>query len=123
MSDKDAHPSKYSELRSNYKYYIDTYNALYQLRTEKEEELNTIYKMIKTELIDSNKYPPQNMIQTILNLVPYNNHYAKSYLFLAKLLSDEYHVKEVSNVTEVSQFMFYKEYGICLLYTSPSPRD
>ncbi|EAX99429.1 hypothetical protein TVAG_408390 [Trichomonas vaginalis G3] len=114
MSDQDAHPNKYSELRSNYKYYIDICNKLYQLKTGKEEELNKIYKMIKTELIDSNKYPPQDMIRAILNLIVYNNHYAKSYLYLAKLISDEYHVKEVNNVILISNFLFYKEYGIKL---------
>ncbi|EAY19380.1 hypothetical protein TVAG_100960 [Trichomonas vaginalis G3] len=114
MSDQDAHPNKYSELRSNYKYYIDICNTLYQLKTEKEEDLNSIFKMIKSELIDSNGYPPQNMIRAILNLVLYNNRYAKSYLSLAKQISDEYHVKEVSNVILISNFLFYKEYGIKL---------
>ncbi|EAX88417.1 hypothetical protein TVAG_231630 [Trichomonas vaginalis G3] len=114
MSDQDAHPNKYSELRSNYKYYIDICNALYQLKTEKEEELNSIFKMIKTELIDSNKYPPQNMIKDVLYIISYNNRYAKSYLYLAKLISDEYHVKEVNIVTHILNFLFYNEYGIKL---------
>ncbi|EAX98945.1 hypothetical protein TVAG_321050 [Trichomonas vaginalis G3] len=112
MSDQNFHPSNYSKLRSTYKYYIDIYNALYQLKKEKEEELNSIYKIIKIELIDSNKYPPQNMIKDILNIIPYNNRFAKSYLTLAKLISDEYHVKEVNSVRNVSKFLFYKEYGI-----------
>ncbi|EAX93805.1 hypothetical protein TVAG_054100 [Trichomonas vaginalis G3] len=55
MSDQDVHPSKYNKLRSICKYCIDSYIALYQLKTENEEELKSIYKMIKTELIDSNK--------------------------------------------------------------------
>ena len=59
MSDQDIHPSEYSKLRSINKYYIDSYNALYQLKMEKEEELNTIYKKIITELIDSKKHPPK----------------------------------------------------------------
>ncbi|EAY17234.1 ankyrin repeat protein, putative [Trichomonas vaginalis G3] len=114
MSEKDVHPNKYSELRSIYKYYIDSYIALYQLKTEKEEDLNSIYKIIKTELIDTNKYSPKSMIKDILNIIPYNNRYAKSYLSLAKLISDEYHVKEANNVIGLSILMFYKEYGIKL---------
>ena len=58
MSKHDIHPNKFSTLRSIYKYYIDSFIALYQLKTEKEEDLNSIYKLIKTELIDSKKYPP-----------------------------------------------------------------
>ena len=80
MSDKDIHPNKFSELRSIYKYYIDSYNALYQLKTENEEDLNSIYKLIKTELIDSKKYPPKRIMGDILNIIPYNNRYTKSYL-------------------------------------------
>ena len=49
-----------------FKYHIDTYNALYQLKTEKEEELKSIYNMIKTELIDSRKYRSQDLIRDVL---------------------------------------------------------
>ena len=55
MSVQSIHPNKFGELRENFKYYIDAYNALYRLKTEIEEELNKIYKMINTELIDSKK--------------------------------------------------------------------
>ncbi|EAY08437.1 hypothetical protein TVAG_354960 [Trichomonas vaginalis G3] len=114
MSSQNVHPSKYSRLRSFYKYYIDIFNTLYQLKKEKEEELNSIYKNIKLKLIDSNKYPPQDMIRDILDIIPYNNRYAKSYLSLAKFISDEYHVKEVNCVIKISNFLFYIEYGINL---------
>ncbi|EAY13721.1 hypothetical protein TVAG_371950 [Trichomonas vaginalis G3] len=114
MSDQDVQPSKYNKLRSIYKYYIDSYFTLYQLKTEKEEELNKIYKMIKTELIDSKKFPPQIIMNDILNIIRYNNRYAKSYLFLAKLIYDEYHVEEVNNLTYLPNVLFYKEYGIKL---------
>ena len=84
---------------------------LYQLKTEKQEELKSIFKMIKTELIDSNKYPPKNIIEDFLNIIPYNNRYTKSYLFLVKLFSDEYLVEEVNNFTFTPSLMFYKEHG------------
>ena len=112
MSDQDVHPNEYSELRNIHKYYIDIYNALYQLKTETEDEFNSIFKMIKTELIDSNKYSPKNIIEDILNIILYNNRYTKSYLSLAKLFSDEYHVEEVNKIIKISNFLFYKEYGI-----------
>ncbi|EAY02942.1 hypothetical protein TVAG_040920 [Trichomonas vaginalis G3] len=114
MSDQINHPKKYSELRNIFKYYIDSYTTLYQLKTENTEELNSIYKMIKTELIDSNKYLPKIIIKDILNIIPYNNRYTKSYLSLAKLIYDDYNVCEVNNVEDVSNFLFYKEYGIKL---------
>ncbi|EAY17208.1 hypothetical protein TVAG_291600 [Trichomonas vaginalis G3] len=114
MSEQDVDPSKYNQLRSICKYYIDSYLALYQLKTEKEEEIKSIYKMIKTELIDSKKYLPTNAIKDILDIIPYNNRYTKSYLYLAKLISDDYHITEVSSVATISNFLFYKEYGIKL---------
>ncbi|EAX90383.1 ankyrin repeat protein, putative [Trichomonas vaginalis G3] len=114
MSDQNIHPNKYSELRNTHKYYIDIYNVLYQLKTEKEEELKSIFKMIKTELIESNKHPPKDIMVDILNIIPYNNRYTKSYLFLAKLFYDEYHVEEVNDLTFTQSILFYKEYGFKL---------
>ncbi|EAX94175.1 hypothetical protein TVAG_315810 [Trichomonas vaginalis G3] len=114
MSEQDTHPNKFNILRSMYKYYIDSYNALYQLKTENEGELNSIYKMIKTELIDSKNYSPQNIIKDILSIIPFNNRYTKSYLTLAKFITDDYQVTEVTKVSVVSNFIFYKEYGIKL---------
>ncbi|EAY04784.1 ankyrin repeat protein, putative [Trichomonas vaginalis G3] len=98
MSEQDILPNKYSELRGIYKSYIDTCNALYQLKTENEEELNSIYKMIKTELIDSKKYHPRNIIYDILKLIEYNNRYKKSYLYLCKLISDDFNIKFIWNL-------------------------
>ena len=114
MSDQDIHTDKFSELRSIYKYHIDSYNALYQLKMENEEELNSIYKMIKTELIDSKKNLPTNVIRDIFRIIPYRNRYTNLYLSLAKLIYDEYHIKNVNEIISISNFLFYSEYGIAL---------
>ena len=74
-----------------------------------------IYKMIKINLIDSEKYLPENIISDILNIIPFNNCFTKYYLKLAKFIYDDYHVKEVRNIQfEITIFLFYKEYGIKL---------
>ena len=65
MSDQDIHQNEFNELRNIFKYHIDSYNALYQLKTENEEELNLIYKKIQTELIDSKKSLPEYIIEDI----------------------------------------------------------
>ncbi|KAI5530243.1 spectrin binding [Trichomonas vaginalis G3] len=70
--------------------------------------------MIKTELIDSKKYLPRDIIEVILHIIPYNIRSTKSYLFLAKLISDDYHVTEVKSIEPISNLLFYKEYGIKL---------
>ncbi|EAY18199.1 hypothetical protein TVAG_122650 [Trichomonas vaginalis G3] len=114
MSDLMDTTSKYDELRGTYKYYIDLYIALFHLKTEKEEELISIYKLIKTELIDSTKYLPKYIMRDILRVILYNNRYAKSYLFLAKLIYDDYHVSEVDNIPFISNYLFNEEYQIKL---------
>ncbi|EAY12885.1 ankyrin repeat protein, putative [Trichomonas vaginalis G3] len=114
MSEQDILPNKYSELRSIGRYYIDCYNVLYQLKTNNEKELNTIYTMIKSDLIDSNKCYPSKVVKDILSIISFRNSYTKSYLKLAKQLSDDYQVKEVIDVPNVSNYLFYKEYGIIL---------
>ncbi|EAY08430.1 hypothetical protein TVAG_354890 [Trichomonas vaginalis G3] len=123
MSEQDIHPNKFIELRSIYKYHIDSYNALYQLKTDKEEELKQIYKKIKTKLIDSKKYTPKRIMEDILNIIPYNNRYSKSYLFLAKFISDDYHVEEAYNAARISIFLFYKQYGIKLAKVDDFEKD
>ncbi|EAY03520.1 hypothetical protein TVAG_368910 [Trichomonas vaginalis G3] len=107
MTDQDIHPYNYSELRSKHKGYIDLYIALYQLKTEDEGDLYEIYNKIKAELIDSKICLLQNIIRDVLDIIPYNNRYARSYLFFAKHISDDYQVKEFNNG-------IYKEYGIKL---------
>ncbi|EAX98868.1 hypothetical protein TVAG_146050 [Trichomonas vaginalis G3] len=114
MSDQDINTNKYFELRSVYACYIDSYNALYQLKTNYVEDLDSIYKMIKTNLIDSNKYPPSKLIRNILNIITYNNRYAKSYLALAKLISDDCQVNEATCINTISNYLFYKQFGIKL---------
>ncbi|EAY20660.1 hypothetical protein TVAG_163560 [Trichomonas vaginalis G3] len=114
MSDQDIDTNEYCELRSIHKHHIDLYNMLYQLNTKNEEELNSIYKMIKTELIESNKHPQKNIIRDILEIITYNNRSTKSYLALAKLISDDYHVTDIQNIPIISNYLFYKEYGIKL---------
>ncbi|EAY19401.1 ankyrin repeat protein, putative [Trichomonas vaginalis G3] len=114
MSDDINNPKKYSELKSIYKYHIDSFTALYQLKTDNDDELNSIYKMIKTNLIDSQNISPKTIAKSILIIIPYNNRYAKSYLKLAKLITDEYQVKEVKPIPDISTYLFNKEYGIIL---------
>ncbi|EAY17887.1 hypothetical protein TVAG_011120 [Trichomonas vaginalis G3] len=106
MIDQDINQSKYNELRNICKYHIDSYNALYQIKSENDEELNTIYNMIKTEMIDSQKHPPLDIIKDILSIIPYNNRYAKSYLYLAKLIFDNCHVKDIDIVEDILDSMF-----------------
>ncbi|EAY16918.1 hypothetical protein TVAG_150690 [Trichomonas vaginalis G3] len=114
MSDQDIDTNKYDKLRSIYKYYIDSHIALYQLKTENVEELASIYELIKTNLIDSKKYQPQHIIISILNIIPYNNRYLKSYLQLAKFVYGDYNVTKVTDISHISNCLFYNEYGISL---------
>ncbi|EAY19002.1 hypothetical protein TVAG_246800 [Trichomonas vaginalis G3] len=114
MSDYDINEDKYSKFQRVCSDCNNLYISLYQLKTENEKELHSIYEKIKTILIDSKKYSPQNIICDILNIIPYKNRYIKSYLELAKFISDDYQVNEVKNIPNISNFMFYNDYGIKL---------
>ncbi|EAY13535.1 ankyrin repeat protein, putative [Trichomonas vaginalis G3] len=70
--------------------------------------------MIKNNLIDSKATSPENILKHILDTIAFNNRYLKSYLALAKLIYDEYHVKDVSDVGIIPRYLFYKEYRINL---------
>ncbi|EAX94535.1 hypothetical protein TVAG_429770 [Trichomonas vaginalis G3] len=123
MSDQDIHTDKYSELRSSHKCYIDIYNALYQLKTENEGELNSIYNLIKKELINSKKDLPQSVMEEILDIIKFNNRYTMSYLFLAKLIFDEYHLEAVTNNRLITDILLYQELGIKLGISIPEYLD
>ncbi|EAY21604.1 ankyrin repeat protein, putative [Trichomonas vaginalis G3] len=114
MSNQTILPTKYDELISIYKYHINIYNALYRLKTGNNEELNSIYKLIKIELIETRKYPPPKIIKDILDIIPYKNRYAKFYLELAKIISTDYDVTKVNSISLISNFLFYNEYRINL---------
>ncbi|EAY13460.1 hypothetical protein TVAG_206280 [Trichomonas vaginalis G3] len=114
MSDDEIYPDQYSELRNICKDYIDLYNSLYQLKTKNEDELNSIFEKIKVVLIDSKQRHPENIIEDIFNIIPYNNRYTKSYLKLAKLISDEYNVERVNNLPDILTFLFHNEYDVQL---------
>ncbi|EAY01415.1 hypothetical protein TVAG_230190 [Trichomonas vaginalis G3] len=115
MKPKYIHPKEYTELRSIYKYYIDTYNVLYQLKTENEEELNSIYKIIKTELIDSRNYSPTSIVKDVFSIIIFNNRYTNSYLTLAKFITDDYHLTQIDDNYFLPYILFYKKYGIKLI--------
>ncbi|EAY19831.1 hypothetical protein TVAG_178750 [Trichomonas vaginalis G3] len=112
--DQKINTKNYFELRRIYSYHIDSFKALYQLKTEDAEELNKIYNMVKTNLIDTKIYFPKTIMRDILNIIQYNNRYAKSYLKLVKRISDEYHEKEVRDVPLIVICLFEKEYGFRL---------
>ncbi|EAY07046.1 hypothetical protein TVAG_311710 [Trichomonas vaginalis G3] len=114
LKPKYIHPKEYTELRSIYKYYIDTYNVLYQLKTENEEELNSIYKIIKTELIDSRVCSPTSIVKDIFRIITFNNRFTNSYLTLAKFITDDYHLTQIDGNGFLPDFLFYKKYRIKL---------
>ncbi|EAX98993.1 hypothetical protein TVAG_432020 [Trichomonas vaginalis G3] len=112
MIDKNLNSFKYDELMSRYQSHVDTYNALYRLKTNNEEDLKEIFHKIKTNLIALHNCSPTDIISDISAMSRYNNRCMKSYIQLVKLIYDEY--KPTEKITTVFPFdyLFYKEYGI-----------
>ncbi|EAY05218.1 hypothetical protein TVAG_473970 [Trichomonas vaginalis G3] len=107
-------PIQLDELMDILKDYIDSFNALYQLKTNNAEERKSIYNMFKTNLLKTKKYLPQTIIAIISRLYTYNNRCIKSYLQLVKQIYDDFHPKIIKNVNVCFEYLFYKEYGILL---------
>ena len=114
MSQPNVLPVKFEEMFDILKGDIDAFNSLYQLKTNNEEELNSIYKVLKTILLESKMCLPQFILERISIIAKYNNLYMKSYLFLAKQIYDYYHPERIRNITPIFDYLFYKEYGIVL---------
>ena len=95
MSENSNPMCKCEEIFEIFKNGIAGWQALYQLITKNEEEINTIYQNIKTNLIDKLKIPSDYVIRSISDLVIYRNRYIKSFLKIAKNIYDDYHLTQV----------------------------
>ncbi|EAY21320.1 hypothetical protein TVAG_166950 [Trichomonas vaginalis G3] len=110
---KDEH-TKYAELLVTYKDYVETFNSLYQLKSENEEEINKLFNMIKTNLIDTKYFGVDQIIKIFSNIIIYRNGYLKSYFALFKKFYEEYHPKQVPGISVIFNYFAYKKYGIVL---------
>ncbi|EAY12899.1 hypothetical protein TVAG_430640 [Trichomonas vaginalis G3] len=113
MSGHSVLPIQFDELKNLLQDDIDSFDALYRLKTHNAEEISSIYKVIKTKLLETKKYSPQTIIYSISALIFNNNGYIKSYLQLVKQIYDDYHPK-ITKVYYTFKYLFYKEYGILL---------
>ena len=104
----------YDGLFPKYKDYIDTFNALYQLKSNDENEINKIYQMIKTNLIDTSLFTPSKIIYKISMIIQFNNCFLQSYWKIIKRIYDEFHPNQIDNIPTHISYFFYKEYGVIL---------
>ncbi|EAX93841.1 hypothetical protein TVAG_177490 [Trichomonas vaginalis G3] len=109
MSNHSAVPIQFNELMDILKDDIEISDALYQLKANSDEELNSIYKGIKTKLLQSKKCLPQSIIKSISIISTYNNRSMKSYLKLAKQIYDDYHPASIIGIQIIFDYLFFKE--------------
>lgn len=74
----------YEKLMPLFKDYNDTFNALYQLKTNREEELNEIVDKIKIHLINTKLFSPSNICMSLFTVMIFRNRYLKSYWTIFK---------------------------------------
>ncbi|EAX88824.1 hypothetical protein TVAG_025920 [Trichomonas vaginalis G3] len=94
--------------------YNDAITAIYRLKTYKEEEIETIYQLIKRNLIETKFFTPSQIIHIIESVSIYNNEYMMSYLILFKRIYDEYNPINLQNIGKIFAYLIYKEYGIII---------
>ena len=111
MLSKFCDHSKHAELLVTYKDYIETFNSLYQLKSENEEEIRKLYNKIKTYLIDTKYFDVAQIITIVSKIIKYRNGYLKSYFTLFKMFYEEYHPKYIHGISQIFDYFVYKEYG------------
>ncbi|EAY20005.1 hypothetical protein TVAG_402610 [Trichomonas vaginalis G3] len=94
--------------------YVNAYDALYKLSSSNEDQIDKIYQDIKINLIETNVFPPSQMLANIIDISKFNNRYFKSYWLIFKKIFEEYHLTEIKSNSTIFNYFVYKEYGIVL---------
>ncbi|EAX98225.1 hypothetical protein TVAG_010000 [Trichomonas vaginalis G3] len=102
----------FSELTEKYKDVTDTFNAIYSLKSENEEEIENIYQLIKTKLMETNTISLSYVLSGICNAEKFRNRYMKSYYGIFKKLVDEFKPKEIPHISILFDYLIYKETGV-----------
>ncbi|EAY22028.1 ankyrin repeat protein, putative [Trichomonas vaginalis G3] len=101
----------YDELMELNKGYINTFNALYNLKTFEENEIDKIYQDIKLNLIETKILFPDQILEAIGVASKFNNKYLKSYWAIFKKLFEEYRPNKFRSENSIINYFVYKEYG------------
>ncbi|EAY06831.1 hypothetical protein TVAG_314060 [Trichomonas vaginalis G3] len=109
MSDNNHY---YQEIMTMNKSYDDTFNALYKLKTYKEDEINKIFEDIKTNLIEKEAFSPSQMCKIVANIARHRNKYFKSYWTIFKKIYNQYQPISINKIDSVFDYFMNKEYGI-----------
>ncbi|EAY19812.1 ankyrin repeat protein, putative [Trichomonas vaginalis G3] len=104
----------YTTLSNKYKDYIEGFDMLYQLKALNEDEIKKVYDIIKTNLIDTMKCSPSDIINQIFQNIVIRNRYLKSYWTLFKMIYEEYHPKLTGPINSTLDCLLYKEYGFTI---------
>ncbi|EAX88712.1 hypothetical protein TVAG_435530 [Trichomonas vaginalis G3] len=102
----------YQEIMAMNKSYDDTFNALYKLKTYKEDEINKIFEGMKTNLIDKEAFSPSQMCKIVANLARHRNKYFKSYWTIFIKIYNQYQPNSINKMCSVFDYFMNKEYGI-----------
>ncbi|EAY22712.1 hypothetical protein TVAG_476410 [Trichomonas vaginalis G3] len=102
----------YNELTERYKTYLETCSSFMRIKTTKIDEIQKIYQMIKTNLLDMKIFSPQRIYRLIFTAYKYNNEYLKSYFTILKLTYEEFQIKPNFFDNDVLEYFFYKEYNL-----------
>ncbi|EAX92038.1 hypothetical protein TVAG_141550 [Trichomonas vaginalis G3] len=112
MSNNTISPKPYDELMARYKDYITAFDSIYKLNSNEKNEISKVYKLIKTNLIETKIIMPDQMINIISEASNNNLRYLNGYLAICKLIYDEYHPQNIVRISKFFDYFAHKEYGI-----------
>ena len=95
--------SHYDTLMNEYKGYINTWDAIYQLDTDEIDSTAGLYEEIKNNLIDTGYFTANETIFILYAVCKTSFHYPHGYLELINRINEEYHCIDddfISFITE-----------------------
>ena len=96
--------SHYDTLMNEYKGYINTWDAIYQLDTDEIDSTAGLYEEIKSNLIDTGYFTPKEMIDLIGQVCNESLHYRRGYIELMKRIIEEHQCTDIYNISFLSQY-------------------
>ncbi|EAY11576.1 hypothetical protein TVAG_081480 [Trichomonas vaginalis G3] len=102
----------YAEFMEENINYVNAFDKLYKINSWNVEEIDGIFHDIKSNLIDTNRYTPSQILDIIAETSKYRNRFIKSYWVLFKKFFDEYRPTQLSLTSPIWYYFIYQEYGI-----------
>ncbi|EAY07289.1 hypothetical protein TVAG_223520 [Trichomonas vaginalis G3] len=96
--------SFHKKLENDYQDYIHTWDEIYQINSDSNISIAKLFKEIKTNLIDTGYFTPQEMIKKINKASESRLRYRHAYIKIMNKLAKEYHCENMLKISSLSEY-------------------